>query len=114
MYVLREDDVPETLGGFEHQVLLAMLRLGGETYSVPIVGELEGLVGRTAAPAAVYVTLRRLERRGLLTSRMAPPAAGQGGRPRRVFRVEPKGITTLKAVRDDLTRLWNGIEALEP
>ena len=106
--------MPETLGGFEHQVLLAMLRLGGETYSVPIVGELEGLVGRTAAPAAVYVTLRRLERRGLLTSRMAPAAAGQGGRPRRVFRVEPKGITTLKAVRDDLTRLWNGIEALEP
>ncbi len=106
--------MPETLGGFEHQVLLAMLRLGGETYSVPIVGELEGLVGRTAAPAAVYVTLRRLERKGLLTSRMAPPAEGKGGRRRRLFRVEKKGVETLRAVRDDLRRLCNGIEALEP
>lgn len=106
--------MPETLGGFEHQVLLAMLRLGGETYSVPIVGELEGLVGRTAAPAAVYVTLRRLERKGLLTSRMAPPAQGKGGRPRRLFRVEKPAVETLRAVRDDLRRLWNGIEALEP
>ena len=106
--------MPETLGGFEHQVLLAMLRLGGETYSVPIVRELEGMVGRTAAPAAVYVTLRRLERRHLLTSHMAPPAEGEGGRPRRVFRIESKGIETLRAVREDLTRLWSGIEALEP
>lgn len=114
VYGSPEDVVSETLGGFEHQVLLAMLRLGGETYSVPIVGELEGMVGRTAAPAAVYVTLRRLERRGLLTSHMAPPGAGEGGRPRRVFRVEPKAVDTLRSVRDDLTRLWSGIEVLEP
>ena len=31
----------ETLGNFEHQILLTVLRLGGEAYSVPIVVELE-------------------------------------------------------------------------
>ena len=34
----------DVLGGFEHKVLLAMMRLGAETYSVPIVRELEALL----------------------------------------------------------------------
>ena len=103
----------ETLGGFEHQVLLAMVRLGGETYSVPVVQELERSVGRAPAPAAVYVTLRRLERRGLLSSGMRPPADGKGGRPRRVFRVEPTAVELLRSVRGELDRLWDGVEVLE-
>lgn len=103
----------EILGGFEHQVLLAMMRLGGETYSVPVVQELGRLVGEPPAPAAVYVTLRRLESRGLVTSVMSPPEEGAGGRPRRVFRVEPEGVAVLRAVREDLDRLWEGIEALQ-
>ena len=103
----------ETLGGFEHQVLLAMMRLGGETYSVPVVHELERLVGRAPQPAAVYVTMRRLEKRGLLSSGMQPPEEGEGGPPRRVFRVEDEGIEVLRSVRGELDRLWEGIEALE-
>lgn len=103
----------EILGGFEHQVLLAMMRLGGETYSVPIVHELERLVGRAPAPAAVYVTLRRLESRGLLSSIMQPPPEGEGGRARRVFRVEPEAVSLLRSVRGELEGLWNGVEALE-
>jgi len=50
----------ETLGEFEHQVLLAILRLGGEAYSVPIVVELEQRTGREVAQAAVFIVLRRL------------------------------------------------------
>ena len=57
----------EVLGGFEHSVLLAMMRLDSSAYSVPIVLELEKQTGRSVAPAAVYVTLRRLEKKGLLT-----------------------------------------------
>ena len=74
------DSMNESLGGFEHHVLLALTRIG-ETYSVPIVVELEQRTGRTVAPAAVFVTLRRLEKRGLLVSRVAPPEPGQTGRP---------------------------------
>ena len=103
----------DVLGGFEHRVLLAMMRLGSETYSVPIVRELERLGGRAVAPAAVYVTLRRLEKRELLTSALVPPADGEGGRPRRVFSVTPEGVRVLRAVRQDLARLWDGVEALD-
>ncbi|HAW90693.1 MAG TPA: hypothetical protein DCX61_08520 [Gemmatimonadetes bacterium] len=34
--------------------------------------ELEKQTGRSIAPSAVYVTLRRLEKKGLLTSSMVP------------------------------------------
>ena len=101
------------LGGFEHKVLLAMMRLDASAYSVPIVRELEEQTGRSVAPAAVYVTLRRLEKRGLLTSRMSPPDDGAGGRPRRVFAMTPEAVELLLASRRDLDRLWDGVAALE-
>lgn len=101
------------LGGFEHRVLLAMMRLGGRGYSVPVLAELEEHTGRRVAPAAVYVTLRRLEKRGLLTSEMTPPADGQGGRDRRVFAVTPEAVDLMIEARRDLDRLWAGVAELE-
>lgn len=103
----------EVLGGFEHRVLLVLMRLRGESYSVPIVKQLEALGDRSVAPAAVYVTLRRLERRGLLVSNMVPADVGEGGRPRRVFSITAAGVEMLRAARADLETLWKGIEALE-
>lgn len=105
--------MPDVLGGFEHRVLLAMMRLGSSAYSVPIVRELEALTGRSVSPAAVYVTLRRLEKRGLLTSRMIPAAEGESGRARRVFEVTDEAVSILRDARRDLDRLWDGVEALE-
>jgi len=43
------------LGEFEHQVLLAILRLGSESYSVEIVLELEAETGREVGTAAGLV-----------------------------------------------------------
>ncbi len=103
----------EVLGGFEHSVLLAMMRLDSSAYSVPIVLELEKQTGRSVAPAAVYVTLRRLEKKGLLTSRMIPAEEGQGGRARRVFEITDEAVGLLRASRKDLDRLWDGLDALE-
>ena len=60
------------MGEVEHSVLLAMMRLDSRAYGVPIVLELEKQTGRSIAPSAVYVTLRRLEKKGLLTSSMVP------------------------------------------
>jgi len=59
----------EGLGEFEQMVLLAVVRLSngdGDVYGVPIVEEIEKRTKRKAARAAVYITLRRLERKGLI------------------------------------------------
>ena len=99
----------EVLGGFEHQVLLAIARLDGETYTVPIVLELQERTGREVASASVFVTLRRLEKRGYLSSRVAPASPGQVGRPRRMFRLEAAGMAALVEAREALQNLWAGV-----
>ncbi len=99
----------ESLGEFEHQVLLAILRLGSESYSVPVVLELEERTERPVAPAAVYIALRRLEKRGLVSSRLDTAAPEEGGRPRRYFRLEPEALERLEESRRVLHRLWDGV-----
>ena len=99
-----------SLGEFEHQVLLAILRLGTESYSVPIVVELEERTGKPAAPAAVYIALRRLEKRGLLTSRMTEAAPEEGSRPRRYFALTPEAVDRLAESRRVMERFWEGLD----
>ena len=102
----------DVLGGFEHQVLLAVVRLGeGGAYTVPVVKSLTEASGKTPAAAAVYTTLRRLESRGLLVSEVQPSALG--GRPRRMFRALPEALDERRRTRVTLERLWEGLPALE-
>ena len=98
------------LGEFEHQVLLAVLRLGDDTYSVPIVLELEERTGREVAPAAVYIALRRLEEHAFTTSELLSPPEGEVGRSRRYFAVTRAGIELLQESRRRFERLWDGLE----
>jgi DNA-binding PadR family transcriptional regulator len=100
----------QLLGEFEHHVLLALLRQGDEGYSVPIIAELEEKTGREVAPAAVYISLRRLEEKGLLTShlRSAPPS--DGGRERRYYSITPEGLARMAEARRALLNLWDGQE----
>ncbi len=100
----------ELLGEFEHQVLLAVLRLDGETYSVPIVLELGARIGREPAPAAVYIALRRLEEKGFVESEMRPAPDDSGGRSRRYFAVTEAGVTLLRESRKRFARLWEGLD----
>lgn len=101
------------LGEFEQMLMLAALRLGDDAYGAAMSAELEDQVGRRVSRGAVYVTLDRLEAKGLLSSRMSPPRAERGGRPRRMISVTPEGIQALRNSRAALETLWNGVEALE-
>ena len=98
------------LGEFEHLVLLAILRLGDEAYAIPIRQEIEERTGRSVARGALYTALERLEGKGCLRSRMSPPVRERGGRSRRYFTVTPAGLAAIRASRQSLLRLWQGLE----
>ena len=98
------------LGEFEHQVLLAILRLGRESYSVPIVAELEERTSREVATAAVYIALRRLEKKGVLVSRLETPEESGAPYPRRYFALTESAIEPLKEARRSFLSLWEGLE----
>lgn len=101
----------DVLGGFEQQVLLSIMRLGDDTYTVPIVLEVEGQTGKEIAPAAVYIALRRLEKRGLVSSRLGDSAGKRGARTRRLVCITADGIAALRDSRQALVSLWQGLEA---
>jgi DNA-binding PadR family transcriptional regulator len=92
---------------FELEVLLAMLRQKGETYSVPLVLALEKRTGRPVAQAAVFIALSRLEKKGLVASRL--DEAG-GARTRRYFTLTRSGLAALKEQRLEHARLWRGLD----
>ena len=97
------------LGEMEHQAMLALLRLGAENYTAPIVEELERCTGRRATVASVYVILRRLEEKGFVRSFMTSPG-GDGGRDRRSFEVTPSGKERLLRAKQAYQALWNGVD----
>src|SRR5215203_4809496 len=118
VFVAVEPDIAErgcgvtrdALGEFEHMVLLAILHLGDGVYGVPIVDEIQRRTGRTVAPAAVYVTLRRLEQKGLLSSWMGESTAERGGKARRYVRVTGAGRESLRTSRRTLDSMWRGLD----
>ena len=99
----------QTLQHFELHLLLAMLREHGETYSVPLVLALEKRTGRPVAQAAVFIALQRLERKGLVTSRLDEP---DSGRARRYFTVTAEGLAAVEAHHAEHARLWQGVGRL--
>jgi PadR family transcriptional regulator, regulatory protein PadR len=103
--------MPQALGELEQIVLLAILQLEGEVYGVPIVEEIERRTGRAVSRAAVYVTLRRLEKRGLLASWMSEPTAERGGKARRCVKVQPAALPLLKESRQAMDRMWGNLDA---
>ena len=99
------------LGEFELLVLMAAARLEpDEAHAVSIAREIAGRTGRAARRAAVYVTLQRLEQKGLVTSRLGDPRPERGGKARRLVTVEPDGIAAVRDARAALVRMWDGLD----
>jgi len=94
----------EYLGEFEHVVLLALQRLGSG-YGGSIHQEILETTGRDVSIPAVYVTLKRMEKKGLVGSTVGP--ADPGARPTRNYALEPEGEEALTRSREILERLWD-------
>lgn len=99
------------IGEFEQLVLLAVIRLDSRGYAVTIRREIEERTGRGVSRGAVYMTLDRLEEKGLLTSSLTEPIAERGGRSKRVYAVTANAVAALRDSRRALLRMWADIEA---
>ncbi|RPJ61442.1 MAG: PadR family transcriptional regulator [Acidobacteria bacterium] len=99
------------LGSFEEQVMLAVIRTGADAYGMSVRRELERVTRRSVTIGSVYITLDRLEAKGLVTSKRT--AAGTDSPSRRVFSVTSAGAKALSETRAARDRLWDGIN-LQP
>lgn len=98
------------LGEFEHVLLLSVLRLGDDAYGVTMRREIEDRTGRVVTIGAIYPTMDRLERKGLVTSRRGEPTGQRGGRSRRYFELTPAGREALAHARATFRAMWEGFE----
>jgi DNA-binding PadR family transcriptional regulator len=103
------------LGEFEALLLLAILQLteqGREAYGSAIREDLQQRTGRPIPRGSIYVTLDRLEEKGLLASREGGTSSARGQRPKRLFRVTPIGLRAVKSSVTALIRMHRGLEAV--
>lgn len=100
----------DTLGEFEKLVMLAILHLGEAAYGATIIQELDERSGREAGTGAVYVVLKRLERKGMVASWLGESSPHRGGRPKRYFRVLPDGLEALRKARAEWQAMASGLE----
>jgi DNA-binding PadR family transcriptional regulator len=99
---------PQRLGEVEQLVLLAVLRLGEDAYAVPVRDLIAREGGVRLTRGSIYITLDRLEVKGLVESWFGDPTGQPGGKARRLFRVRPAGLAALRAARRAVDRLSAG------
>jgi DNA-binding PadR family transcriptional regulator len=92
-----------TLSAKERIILELLGNAPASKYGLQLVDESRGRLKR----GTVYVTLGRMEQKGLIESEQEPAPAGQGGLPRRLYHATGHGIRVLQ-VYDDMARALAG------
>jgi DNA-binding PadR family transcriptional regulator len=104
---------PDALGQFEQLVMTAILTLRDDAYGVTIHAKVEELARpKPVSLGAVYVTLDRLEDKGLVASWLSDPTPERGGRRRRYYKLEALGERALQESALTAKRIWEGIAAI--
>jgi DNA-binding PadR family transcriptional regulator len=102
------------IGQFEQLVLTAIMTLREDAYGVTIQAKVAELARpREVSLGAVYVTLDRMEDKGLVSSWLTDPTPERGGRAKRCYRLEAVGERALQDSVVTAKRVWDELsEAL--
>lgn len=100
----------DSVGQFEQLVLTAILTLRDDAYGVTVHAKVAELARpKDVSLGAVYVTLDRLEDKGLVSSRLTDPTHERGGRAKRCYHLEALGERALSESAATAKRVWDGI-----
>ena len=102
------------LGTLEHLILLAVLALGTDAHGMTIRDEILSRTGRDLSFGTIYVTLQRLEAKGMVAGSMCAPTPERGGRAKRFFKITADGRRAARRSQDALeamTAAWRDARA---
>ena len=98
------------LAEFELLVMLAAMRLGAdEAHAVSIAADITERTGRGVRRANVYMTLQRLEEKGLLATALGDSRPERGGKPRRLVTPTPEGVAAVRATVSAIHAMTRGV-----
>ena len=101
--------MPQSLGDFEQRILFALIRLGEDAYGVTNRDAIEARTGRAVSAGALYTALDRLEKRGLVASRLGDPTPQRGGKRKRLYTLQPAGQRALAHAYETLRQMASGV-----
>ena len=90
----------------EEYVLLAVITLEKEAYSLPILSYIEKATQKKWTLGGIYIPLYRLEENGYLSSELGPPTKERGGKRKKYYRLTKKGKDALKAQKQIQMAMW--------
>lgn len=96
----------ERLTRQEEQILLAIHTLKDNAYLVTIREKLGETTGRYLDLGTIYIPLKRLHKRGYLSSRRGEPSATRGGKAIKYYRVTRPGYAALAEMKKVHDRIW--------
>lgn len=109
MFYIIYNMAPTSLGELEFIVLLVTSRLGEDAYGAEIRRDVVERTRRDYSVGAIYASLDRLEKKGLLVSRESEPVPVRGGRSRRYFEPTSAGRAALRRATASKQRLWDSL-----
>jgi PadR family transcriptional regulator PadR len=97
------------IGEFEYLILTAAARQGDTGYGASIREQIHQTTGRRCSFGALYTTLDRLEKKGLIKTWMGDPSPQRGGRAKRLVRVTTKGVEAASEFYSTVKRASRGV-----
>jgi DNA-binding PadR family transcriptional regulator len=92
--------------------MLAAMHLGeNDAHALGIADHIAQRTGRRVRRSTVYTTLRRLERKGLITTWLGDPRAERGGKARRHVGPTPSGVEAVQGSRAALESMWGDVDS---
>lgn len=101
----------QRLTDLEQLLLLSVVQAGADAHAGAIRDVLADRCERDASLGSIYVTMTRLEERGMVESVMGEPTAQRGGKAKRLYQVTQEGLLALHHSRLVLDRMWEGVPA---
>lgn len=83
--------VARDIGPFEFEILATLQNQPRDAYGLTIRDRIKERSGREPSIGAIYTTLERLERKGLVSSWWGEPREERGGRRKRLYKIAAPG-----------------------
>ena len=97
------------IGEFEYLILAAAVQIGEDAYGAAIRETVEQATAAPCSIGALYTTLDRLERKGLIKTHMGDPTPQRGGRPKRMVRITAQGTCAASEFYETVRRVSRGV-----
>jgi DNA-binding PadR family transcriptional regulator len=98
----------------EELILLSILNLQKDAYLVAITDHLSKIMGKKVTITSVHLPLNRLERRGLIESKLGEATSVRGGRRKRIYTITKMGFAELHEYKRIHDALWAKYPKMPP